>query len=152
MMKNSAFLFLVLILNACTAMPTQTPIPTVEAPFIIKQEENPYAPKTGDLSLKQDNVVLTSLSLSERFDLTPLRAELHILGSMPNVCSELRVKVDPPDSKYQIAIDIYSIANPKLKCENVFQQVDTTILLGTYSAGQYTVLVNKSYVGTIVSY
>jgi hypothetical protein len=151
MIKKTALIFLV-ILSACTAAPTQTSTPAINAPFIIKQEENPYAPKTGDLSLKQDNVVLTSLSLSERFDLTPLRAELHILGSMPSVCSELRVKVDSPDIKYQIAIDIYSLANPKLKCENVFQQVDTTILLGTYSAGQYTVLVNKNYVGTIVSY
>ena len=102
--------------------------------------------------MKQDGVILTSMALSERYDLTPLRAELHVSGSMPSVCSELRIKINPPDIKYQIIIEIYSIANLKLKCENVFQQFETTILLGAYSAGQYTVWVNNSNVGTFVSY
>jgi hypothetical protein len=153
-MKQIIFLFPVLFLIACTAIPTQTPTPTATAPapFILKQEENPYPPKTGDLGWKLESVVLTSLSLSERFDLTPLRAELHILGSMPSTCSALRIKVNPPDIKYQIAIEVYSVADPKLKCENVFQQVDTTILLGAYSAGQYKVWVNNNLVGDMVSY
>jgi hypothetical protein len=119
---------------------------------VLKQEDNPFAPKTADLILKQESITLTSLSLSERYDLTPIRAELHIFGSMPSVCSELRIKVDPPDIKYQISIEIYSVADSKLKCENVFQQVETTILLGAYSAGQYTVWVNDSLVGSIASY
>jgi hypothetical protein len=140
------------LISACATQPAPAPTPTESVPFVLKQEENPYAPKTGDLNLKQDRVILTSLSLSERFDLTPTRAELHILGSMPSVCSELRIKVNPPDLKYQINIEVYSVADPKLKCENVFQQVETTILLGAYSAGQYTVWVNGNSVGSIVSY
>ena len=151
-MKRTLFLLLILILSACAPQPTQEPTPTIGAPFVLKQEENPYAPKTEDLGLKQDGIILTSVSLSERYDLTPLRAELHILGSMPSVCSELRIKVNPPNIEYQISIEIYSVADPKLNCENVFQQVDTTILLGAYSVGQYTVWVNDSYVGDIVSY
>jgi subtilisin-like proprotein convertase family protein len=71
---------------------------------------------------------------------------------MPSVCSELRIKVNPPNIEYQISIEIYSVADPKLNCENVFQQVDTTVLLGAYSAGQYTIWVNDSYVGDMVSY
>jgi hypothetical protein len=151
-MNRIIFLPLILIISACAAQPTQVPTPTASAPYILKQEENPYPPKTEDLGMKQDEVVLTSVGLSERFDLTPLRAELHILGSMPSVCSELRIKVNPPDIKYQIIIEIYSIADPKLKCENVFQQFETTLLLGAYSAGQYKVWVNNSYIGDIVSY
>jgi hypothetical protein len=151
-MKQIVFLLLILILSACTAQPTQAPTPTASAPYVLKQEENPYTPRTEDLSMKQDGVILTSVGLSERFDLTPLRAELHILGSMPSVCSELRIKVNPPDIKYQIVIEIYSIADLKLHCENVFQQFETTILLGAYSAGQYKIWVNNSYVGDIVSY
>jgi len=151
-MKRTLFLLLILITSACAAKPTPEPTPTASAPYVLKQEENPYAPKPEDLSLKQDGVILTSTSLSERFDLTPIRAELHVLGSMPNVCSELRIKVNPPNIKYQISIEIYSVSDSKLKCENVFQQVDTTILLGAYSAGQYSVWVNESFVGSIASY
>ena len=151
-MKRTLFLLLILITSACAAKPTPEPTPTASAPYVLKQEENPYAPKPEDLSLKQDGVILTSTSLSERFDLTPIRAELHVLGSMPSVCSELRIKVNPPNIKYQISIEIYSVADSKLKCENVFQQVDTTILLGAYSAGQYSVWVNESFVGSIASY
>ena len=151
-MKRTLFLLLILITSACAAKPTPEPTPTASAPYVLKQEENPYAPKPEDLSLKQDGVILTSTSLSERFDLTPIRAELHILGSMPSVCSELRIKVNPPNIKYQISIEIYSVSDSKLKCENVFQQVDTTILLGAYSAGQYSVWVNESFVGSIASY
>ena len=151
-MKRTLFLLLILITSACAAKPTPEPTPTASAPYVLKQEENPYAPKPEDLSLKQDGVILTSTSLSERFDLTPIRAELHVLGSMPSVCSELRIKVNPPNIKYQISIEIYSVSDSKLKCENVFQQVDTTILLGAYSAGQYSVWVNESFVGSIASY
>jgi hypothetical protein len=151
-MKRTVLLFLTLILSACAAQPTQAPKPTVGAPFVITQEENPYEPKIEDVSMKQDSVIFTSLGLSERFDLTPIRTELHILASMPSVCSELRIKVNPPNNNYQINIEIYSVTNQKLNCENVFQQIDTTILLGAYSAGQYTIWVNDTLVGSMVSY
>jgi len=149
--KQAVFLLLILSLSACAAQPTAA-VPTTSAPFVIKQEENPYAPKAEDIGLTQDGVTLTSLGLSERFDLTPMRAELHIFGSMPSVCSELRIKVNPPNLEYQISIEIYSVADLKLNCENVFQQVDTTILLGAYSAGEYMIWVNDNFVGSIVSY
>jgi hypothetical protein len=152
-MKRTLPLLLILILSACAALqPALPPTPTVSAPFVLKQEENPYAPKLEDVSLKQDGVTLTSASLSERYDLTPIRAELHVLGSMPSVCSELRIKVNPPNNQYQVIVEIYSVADLKLNCENVFQQFDTTILMGQYSAGQYTVWVNDNFAGSIASY
>jgi len=151
-MKQILFLLLALTVSACAAQPTPEPTPTISAPFVLKQEDNPYAPKVEDVRLKQDGVMLTSVSLSERYDLTPLRAELHVLTSMPSVCSELRIKVNSPNNKYQINIEVYSVADLKLNCENVFQQVDTAILLGAYSAGQYEVWVNDSFVGSIASY
>jgi hypothetical protein len=151
-MKQTIFLFLVLILNACAALPTQVSTPTAGAPFVIKQEENQYAPRTKDINMKRDEIILTSSSLSERYDLTPLRAELHILGSMPNVCSELRIKVNSPNNEYKINIEVYGVSDPKPKCGNVFQQFDTTILLGVYSTGQYTVWVNGNLAGTLASY
>jgi hypothetical protein len=151
-MKQTIFLFLVLILNACAAIPTQVSTPTASAPYILKQEENPYAPRAEDINLKQDSVIITSSNLSERFDLTPIRAELHLLGSMPSVCSELRIKVNPSDNEYKINIEAYGVSESNKKCENVFQQFDITVLLGVYSAGQYTVWVNGNLAGTLASY
>lgn len=145
-------LCLTLLVSACFAQPTIESTPTIAAPLVIKQEENPYAPRLEDVSMREAGVILTSLDLSELPDTTPLRSELTILGSMPSVCNELRIKVNPPDDSYQIFIEIYSIVNPDVNCENVFQQFETSILLGEYSAGQYTIWVNGSFVGDIVSY
>ena len=152
-MKQTLSLLLSLFLVSCTALqPPPTPTPTVAPPLVLKSEENPYAPKLEDVSLKQDNVTLTAVSLSERYDLTPIRAQLYISGSMPSVCSEPRVKVNPPNGQYQINVEVYSVANFKLKCENVFQQFEASILLGQYSPGQDTVWVNDNFAGTIASY
>lgn len=109
-------------------------------------------PLLEDVNLKEDGVIITSASLSERYDLTPIRAELHLLGSMPSVCSELRIKVNPPDQQYQIMVEVYSVSSIKLNCENVFQQFKVSILLGEYSPGQYTVWVNDNLAGTLASY
>lgn len=141
-----------LLLSACLAQPTPQPTATASGPLVITPEENPYAPIPEDVSMQQAGVILTSLDLSELADVTPLRTELTILGSMPSVCNELRIKVNPPDDVYQIFIEIYSIVNPDVDCENVFQQFETSILLGEYSAGQYSIWVNGGFVGDIVSY
>jgi hypothetical protein len=152
-MKQTFLLLLSLFLISCAALqPGPTPTPTAGMPYVIRQEENPYAPKLEDVSLKEDLVILTSVSLSERYDLTPIRAELHVLGSMPSVCSELRIKVNPPNEGYQINIEVYSVAEIKLNCENVFQQFKVSLLLGEYSPGQYSVWVNDNFAGSLASY
>ena len=145
-------LCITLLLNSCITQPSAEPRPTASGPIVIKLEENPYAPKPEDLSMTRAGVILTSLDLSELPDSTPLRSELTILGSMPSVCNELRIKVNPPDAAYKVHIEVYSIVNPNLNCENVFQQFETSILLGEYSAGQYSIWVNNSFVGEMVSY
>ena len=152
-MKRIFFLLFSPILVSCAALqPATTSTPTTPLPLVLKSEENPYAPKLEDVSLKQEEITLTSTSLSERYDLTPIRAELHVLGSIPSVCSELRIKVNPPNEQYQIRIEAYSVANLKQNCENVFQQFEVVLLLGEYSPGQYTVWVNDNLAGSMASY
>ena len=151
-MKRIVFLFLILTLSACAAQATLQPTPTISAPFVLKQEENLYATRSEDLNLKQDGIILTSASLSERYDLTPIRPELHVLGSMPSVCSELRINVNPPDENYRLFIEIHSLVNPNSKCENVFQQFEASILLGVYSIGRYTVWINETLIGDFSMY
>ncbi len=142
----------VLLLTACIAQPLPQPSATASRPRVIKLEENPYAPKPEDVNTTRASVILTSLDLSELADTTPQRSQLTILGSMPSVCNQLRVEVNLPDDAYQIYIEIYSIVNPDVNCEDVFQQFETTILLGEYSTGQYSVWVNNEFVGEITSY
>ena len=71
---------------------------------------------------------------------------------MPSVCNELRVNINPPDEEFNLYIDVYSLINPDVQCDNVFQQFETSILLGTYSPGRYAVWINDVLMGDFVSY
>jgi hypothetical protein len=151
-MKRIVYLFLVLILNACIAQPAAESTPTVSAPFVIKSADNPYAPRLEDISMQIGGVELTSLDLAERVDSTPVRVELGILGLLPRACDELRVDIAAPNDQYEIFVKVYSLVNPNVECENVFQQFEASVLLGVYSTGRYTVWVNGGLVGDFVAY
>ncbi len=152
MIKFVYWIVLANLLGACIAAPTPLPATTTTAPFIISAEENPYAPKAEDAGLQTAGLVLTSIDLSERTDLTPTRVQLHLLGSLPSVCNELRIEVSPPDTQYQIFIEVYSLMNPDVSCDNVFQQFEAGVLLGVYSPGRYTVWINNGLIGDFITY
>lgn len=151
-MRFVPLIIIAVFLSAC--IPTPTPIPTVTAslPYRITPEDNPYAPKLEDAGWQTATVTIMSSSLSERFDLTPPRVVLNLVGYMPSVCNQLRVDVNQPDSQFRIFVNVYSLIDPKTKCDSVFQQFDVSILLGTYSIGRYTLWVNDAEVGDFVSY
>jgi len=149
--KRLAFL-LALLLSSCIRQPTPEPTSTPRAPQVLSAEDNPYAPKIEDVGLVRAGIILTSIHLSERTDLNPARIQINFLGSMPRTCNEFRLQVTPPDKEYRIFIEAYSMTDPETKCENVFQQFETDILLGAYSPGRYTIWVNNEYVGDFVSY
>lgn len=151
-MKLFLGLVLASLLSACIALPTPTPTATTSAPYISIAEDNPYAPKPEDTTLRVGGVTITSIGLLERFDLNPTRVEVDFLGSLPSVCNELRIKVNPPNEKYQVHIEAYSLINPNIKCDNVFQQFEASVLLGVYSNGRFTVWVNGGLVGDFVTY
>lgn len=152
-MRRAYLLILFLpVLNACLSAPAAEPTATAIPPREITPAENPYAPQSDDTRLQQAGVTVTSVNLSERLDLTPRRAAVSILGYMPGVCNELRIKVNPPDGERQIFIEVYSLMDPSAACEGVFRQFEATILLGTYTNGRYTVWVNGERVGDFVVY
>ncbi|MDP1545754.1 MAG: hypothetical protein Q8L87_07015 [Anaerolineales bacterium] len=151
-MKYIRFLIVFLFLSACAPAPTAEPTATASAPYRITAEENLYAPRTGDLGRQIADVTITSVNLSERFDLTPSRVVVRFLGSMPGVCNELRINVEPPDEEFRIFIEVYSLSDASLTCDRVFQQFEASIMLGTYSNGRYTIWVNDSLVGDFVTY
>lgn len=152
--KQFLLLLIFFTLTACVSQAGQaaTPTSSAAAPLVFRSEENPFAPQPSDAGLQQAGVILTSLDLIERTDLDPLRIELNILGSMPSVCSELRIQVSPPDDELNLKVNVYSLSDPKQNCDNVFQQFKANIMLGQYSPGQYSVWVNDLFVGNFTSY
>jgi hypothetical protein len=151
-MKKTLFLFLGILLSACIVQPTPESTPTNSIPFVITAADNPYAPGPEDIKMQTGGVVLTSLDLAEQIENSPVRVKLNLSGSLPRVCDELRVEISSPNEQYQVFVNVYSLLDPNVKCENVFQQFEAAVLLGVYSAGRYTVWVNNELVGDFVSY
>jgi hypothetical protein len=47
---------------------------------------------------------------------------------------------------------VYSLMNPDINCDNVFQQFEADVLLGVYSPGRYTVWINNGLIGDFIIY
>ena len=151
-LKINPHFLLLLISSACLAAPAPEPTITPAAPYILAAEENPYAPRPEDADRQVTGLILTSMQLSERTDLTPARVQLNLMGSMPSVCNELRIEFHPPNATYQIQLEVYSLVNPDVNCDNVFQQFEASLLFGVYSPGRYTVWVNQGLIGDFIVY
>ncbi|MCB0118664.1 MAG: hypothetical protein KDD72_06515 [Anaerolineales bacterium] len=151
-MRHIHLLLIAVLLGACTATPTVEPTPTASPPYRITSDDNPFEPQLEDVNRAVATVTITSVSLSERYDFTPPRSAISLVGYMPSVCNELRVNINPPDEEYNVYIEVYSLINPNIQCDNVFQQFETSILFGTYSPGRYFVWVNGNLMGDFVSY
>lgn len=143
---------LLLIATACIPKPAQAPTQTLPAPYRITQDENPYEPVLEDAGRQVAAVTITAVLLSEKYEYTPPRAAIVITGYMPSVCNELRIEISPPDEQFRVFIDVYSLIDPDIQCDNVFQQFEAEILLGTYSPGRFSVWVNDALAGDFVSY
>src|SRR5690349_9463615 len=149
-MRRITSSILAVALTACLSTPTPEPTATPSGPIILVAEDNPYAPRSGDAGLKRADAFLISINLTERTDLDPTRVELDLFGSLLSICNELRVDASIPNDQYQILVEVYSVVNPNLKCENVFQQFEASVLFGVYSPGRYTVWVNGGLIGDFV--
>ncbi|MBV6392877.1 MAG: hypothetical protein KPEEDBHJ_02104 [Anaerolineales bacterium] len=151
-MKAAVILLFGILVCACIAAPTPETAQTPPAPYRITPDENPFEPRLDDEGRQIASVTITSVIVSERYEFTPPRAAIVIAGYMPGVCNELRVKVNPPDDQFRVFVEAYSLIDPGVRCDNVFQQFEANILLGTYSPGRYSVWVNDAPAGDFVSY
>jgi len=77
----------------------------------------------------------------------PVQVNLHVEGTLPTPCHLLRANVGEPDENGRIEVELYSLTEPGVMCIQVIQPFDTTISLGTYPAGTYTVYVNGEETG-----
>lgn len=151
-MKQIVLVGCVFLLSACSNLVISAPTATAPLPYRITPDDNAYAPKLEDVNLLIAGATITSVNLSENFDFTSPRALLNILGYMPSVCNELRVDIPAPDANFRIFVEVYSLINDDIACDDVFQQFEVSILLGNYSTGRYTIWINDVLAGDFVSY
>jgi hypothetical protein len=107
-----------------------------------------FEPQEGDTTLKRDDVFLdlpTSqvvVTLGE-----PVTVEAILTGNLPDPCHSLRVVVTPADANNVISLEVYSIVDTRIACTTVLQPFSSSIPLGIYSNGDYTVTVNGEPLG-----
>lgn len=154
-------LFSSIILSAC-ASPDQVGEPTqaypspgdeVTSPAYPGPDESskaPWQPQEGDQRLdRAEAFVQTSEILT--LESSPPQFMLHITGSLPTPCHQLRVEVSEPGAENRIQAEVYSLVQPDQVCIQVLEPFDVNVPLGSYAAGNYTVLINGEQIGEFTS-
>lgn len=143
---------LVALLTACSAnqpVVTESPdLPVTQEPMntpMPTEPLSPYAPQSGDELLSRGNVYVdvTELLTMESY---PLQFSLSVSGDLPTPCHQLRYIVGQPDEQNNIDIEMYSVVNPDAICVQMLQAFDTSVPLGSFPAGHYTISVNGEQV------
>ncbi len=136
-----------------TGTPTADPNQAVTSPPNLGTAEPdpnataaPWVPQPGDADWERGNVYLdvTALAILESY---PIQVVLRLEGNRPTPCHAVRVAVAPPDKRNQIAIEVYTVVDPGQACTQVLAPFNENIPLGSFPAGDYTVIVNGTLVG-----
>ncbi len=133
--------------------PTRNPDTSVESPGVSPTQGGesalPYDPQPGDDALQRGNVYLdqASVLLMESF---PPQVGVNLAGNLPTPCHSLRIAISEPDKDNNIRLDVYSVAPTDVVCAEVLKPFKANINLGSYPAGQYTILVNENQIGEVV--
>jgi hypothetical protein len=107
-----------------------------------------YEPQSGDVNLKQSKVFLDLVKSQVVADATESNQVIATLqGNLPDPCHSLRVVVTPPDANNVINLEVYSVVDPGVACITVLKPFTADIPLGSYPAGQYSVMVNGEKLG-----
>jgi hypothetical protein len=137
---------LIISITGCSLIPGGTkPTPTP----VISIPHSGYEPQPGDEKLKRDQVLLDLAN--SNWGTTPgtptSQVKIVLQGSLPDPCHSLRVVVTPPDANNVINLDAYSVVDPTLACITVLKPFAATIPLGSYTDGEFTVMVNGERFG-----
>lgn len=137
-----------------------TPVPTTSA---YPEPGNPgtgtpvippsgYEPQPGDDSLKRDQVFLDMINSQIVVTASePAQVKAILAGNLPDPCHYLRVVVTPPDANNTINIEAYSLVDANTACVTKLEPLTASIPLGSYSTGEYTVMVNGENLGQFVT-
>ena len=107
---------------------------------------SPLDPIPGEENMVRGNVFVdnSEILLLESF---PVQINLTVQGNLPTPCHFLRAEVSEPDENGRIDITLYSLTEPGTACILVLQPFETTIPLGPYPSGTYTVYINGEEAG-----
>ena len=124
--------------------PVQIFLPPAES----ADPDNPYAPLPIDKDLLTDKVYIQSSEVPLLVNFPP-EFGLALHGSLPTPCHFLRVKINPPDEKNNIYIEVYSVTNPEVVCAQTLQSFDANIPLKNLIPGHYLIWVNGEKISEI---
>jgi hypothetical protein len=57
----------------------------------------------------------------------------------------------PPDEKYRIELDLYTLVDPEMMCVQMLQFFEERINLGSFPSGDYEIFLNGEKVGDFTS-
>lgn len=141
--------------SACQSMglgtPTESPDDAVSAtpgptPADVRGEGNPFAPQPGDDQLNRGEVQLnqSEVMIMESF---PVQITVHLEGSLPTPCHQLRVSIEGDPGSQEIRLDVYSVVDPDEMCAQVLEPFEANIPLGSFEDQGYTFWVNGEQIG-----
>ncbi len=119
---------------------------TNETPDVVKGQRSPLDPLPDEdkMSRASASVVKSEILMLESY---PMQITLTIEGTLPTPCHHLRAKVNPPDADNHINVEVYSMVDPGEICIQVLQEYKSSIPLGSYEAGTYTIMINGQKAG-----
>ena len=124
------------------------PYPEPLKPDPLSPASNPYAPQPGDEVLTRGGVGLQTVELLT-LESAPPQYVLHLAGTMPTPCHQLRVQVAEPDAQKRVQVQVYSMVNPSMICTQVLVEFDASVPLSFPGPGEYTVWVNEQPAGSV---
>jgi len=141
------------VIKPVTVQPTVTPSPTTQA------EELPMIPPAGTPEVTPliqlpagSQGMMRGHAFADVMEIdvepgTPAKVSLLIKGDLPTPCHILQVDMAAPDSENRIQIEVYSLVDPNKMCAQVLVPFEQELVLGSFSAGKYSVWVNSQKVG-----
>jgi hypothetical protein len=108
----------------------------------------PWEPAPGDKDLARGKVFVDTSEILT-LESYPPQFLLHLTGSLPTPCHQLRANVQPPNEQDQIQVALYSVVDPEQICVQVLEPFEVNLPLGSFAQGSYTVLLNGDQVGQV---
>jgi hypothetical protein len=117
-----------------------------DRPSLRDGTRSPLDPIPGEENMTRGAVTIneSELLILESY---PLQIVLELEGELPTPCHNLRAKASEPDAQNRIQVELYSLSEPDVVCIQVLQPFKTSINLGSFPDGTYTVWVNGEQVG-----
>lgn len=132
---------------------TETPMPatpTPTEPVETQPSEGPqYAPleplpDEGEMIRGGISIRTSEIILMESF---PVQVQLRVSGVLPTPCHMPRAEVTGPDEDGNIYVEMWTLTDTDAVCIQVLQPFETSIPLGSYESGSFTVFLNDKEVG-----